>query len=103
MKIGYLLITSSRGMRAESGYWNRDRKQQKNRLPSRLSVKRGIVEQVVDDVKTEGSAKTFTLAGDLLARLKSWKQLTAISHDMVQARWKPAELRAERDFPARVW
>jgi hypothetical protein len=29
--------------------------------------------------------------------------LAAISHDMVQARWKPAELRAERDFPARVW
>jgi integrase len=48
-------------------------------LGSRLSVKRGIVEQVVDDVKTEGSAKTFTLAGDLLARLKSWKQLTQFS------------------------
>ncbi len=45
-------------------------------LGSRLSVKRGIVEQVVDDVKTEGSAKTFALAGDLFARLKSWKQLT---------------------------
>jgi acyl carrier protein len=29
--------------------------------------------------------------------------LAAISHDMVQARWRPAELRAERDFPARVW
>jgi integrase len=46
---------------------------------SRLSVKRGIVEQVVDDVKTEGSAKTFLLAGDLLNRLKSWKQLTEFS------------------------
>ena len=48
-------------------------------LGSRLSVTRGIVEQVVDDVKTEGSAKTFTLADDLLARLKSWKQLTQFS------------------------
>jgi integrase len=48
-------------------------------LGSRLSIRRGIVEQVVDDVKTEGSAKTFTLAGELLARLKTWKQLTEFS------------------------
>lgn len=40
----------------------------------RLSILRGIVEQIVDDVKTKGSAKTFTLVGDLLDRLKSWKQ-----------------------------
>jgi len=33
----------------------------------------------VDDVKTEGSAKTFNLAGDLLDRLKSWKQLSDFS------------------------
>ena len=45
-------------------------------LQSNVSIKRGIVEQIVDDVKTEGSAKTFMLAGELLARLKSWKQLT---------------------------
>jgi integrase len=32
------------------------------------------VEQIVDDVKTEGSAKTFNLAGELLERLKIWKQ-----------------------------
>ena len=43
-------------------------------LGSRLSVRRGIVEQIVDDVKTEGSARTFNLAGELLERLKSWKQ-----------------------------
>jgi integrase len=48
-------------------------------LGSRLNIKRGIVEQVVDDVKTEGSAKTFLLADDLLNRLKSWKQLTEFS------------------------
>ena len=48
-------------------------------LGSRLSVKRGIVEQVVDDVKTEGSAKTFPLASGLLGRLKSWKQLSQFS------------------------
>ena len=43
-------------------------------LGSKLSVKRGIVQQHVDECKTEGSAKTFVLAADLLARLKSWKQ-----------------------------
>jgi len=48
-------------------------------LGSRLSVKRGIVEQIVDDVKTEGSAKTFNLASDLLSRLKAWKQVTEFS------------------------
>ncbi len=31
----------------------------------------------MDDVKTEGSAKTFDLAGELLDRPKSWKQLSA--------------------------
>ena len=33
-------------------------------------------EQVVGDLKTEGSAKTVDLAGELLERLKSWKQLS---------------------------
>jgi integrase len=48
-------------------------------LGSRLSIRRGIVEQVVDDVKTEGSARTFEVAGELLDRLKSWKQLSEFS------------------------
>ncbi len=48
-------------------------------LGSRLSIRRGIVEQIVDDVKTEGSAKTFTLAGELLDRLKSCKQRSEFS------------------------
>ena len=48
-------------------------------LGSRLSIRRGIVEQIVDDVKTEGSAKTFVLAGELLDRLKSWKQVSQFS------------------------
>lgn len=42
-------------------------------LGSRLSIRRGIVEQVVGECKTEGSAKTFVLAPELLARLKAWK------------------------------
>jgi integrase len=48
-------------------------------LASRVSINRGIVEQVVDATKTEGSAKTVTLAADLLVRLKSWKQSAQFS------------------------
>jgi len=48
-------------------------------LGSRLSVRRGIVEQIVDTVKTEGSAKTFNLASELLDRLRSCKQLSEFS------------------------
>lgn len=48
-------------------------------LGSRLSIRRGIVEQIVDNVKTEGSAKTFALASELLDRLKSCKQLSEFS------------------------
>jgi len=45
-------------------------------LGSQMSIKRGIVEQIVDNVKTEASAKTFNLASELLDRLKSWKQIS---------------------------
>jgi integrase len=47
-----------------------------NWLESRVSIKRGIVERNVDEVKTTGSARTFTLAPELLNRLKSWKQVS---------------------------
>jgi integrase len=43
-------------------------------LESTLCVQRGIVEQVVADVKTEGSARTFSLTSEMLERLKSCKQ-----------------------------
>ena len=43
-------------------------------IGSRLSVRRGIVEQVVGDVKTEGSARTFAITAELLERLKTRKQ-----------------------------
>jgi integrase len=48
-------------------------------LGSTLSVKRGIVEQVVADVKTEGSARTFNLTSELLDRLKCCKQRSDFS------------------------
>jgi integrase len=48
-------------------------------LGSRLSVKRGIVNQQVSDVKTQGSARTFNLSTELLDRLNTWKQLSEFS------------------------
>jgi integrase len=48
-------------------------------LGARLSVRRGIVNQIVGDVKTQGSAKTFYLAGELMERLKIWKQSSEFS------------------------
>jgi len=48
-------------------------------LQSRISIRRGVVQQHVDDCKTEGSAKTFVLADDLLERLKAWKQVAQFS------------------------
>ena len=48
-------------------------------LGSRLSVRRGIVNQRVDDVKTEESARTFNLTPELLERLKSTKQRAVFS------------------------
>ena len=48
-------------------------------LDSQLSVRRGIVNQRVDDVKTEGSARTFSLTPELLERLKSAKRRAIFS------------------------
>jgi integrase len=48
-------------------------------LQSRVSIRRGIVQQHVDECKTEGSAKTFVLAENLIARLKTRKQNTRFS------------------------
>jgi integrase len=48
-------------------------------LQSRVSIRRGIVQRHVDESKTEGSAKTFVLAEDLLARLKAAKQASRFS------------------------
>ena len=44
-----------------------------------MSVWRGIVNQRVADVKTQGSARTFNLSAELLDRLKTWKQLSEFS------------------------
>jgi integrase len=44
-------------------------------LNGTLRVERGIVQQVVDDVKTDDSRKTLTISGNLLDMLKTWKQM----------------------------
>ena len=50
-----------------------------NWLDGTLRVERGIVQQVVDDVKTDDSRKTLTISADLLNVLKAWKQVTQFS------------------------
>ena len=46
-----------------------------------LRVERGIVEQNVDDVKTDESRKSLAIASELLERLKLWKQTTEFPTD----------------------
>ncbi len=48
-------------------------------LNGTLRVERGIVQQIVDDVKTDDSRRTLTIASDLLDVLKVWKQTTQFS------------------------
>ena len=43
-------------------------------LGARLSIRRGIVNQVVADVKTEGSARAFNLTPELVYRLTAMKR-----------------------------
>lgn len=48
-------------------------------LNSTLRIERGIVEQNVDDVKTDDSRRTLTVARELLEVLKAWKHTTQFS------------------------
>jgi integrase len=48
-------------------------------LNGTLRVERGIVQQIVDDVKTDDSRRTLTIASDLVDVLKVWKQATQFS------------------------
>jgi integrase len=51
-------------------------------LNAKLNVERGIVHQVVDDVKTPGSSRAMHIDAAMLEGLKDWKQLTHFSeHD----------------------
>jgi integrase len=48
-------------------------------LDSQINVRRGIVNQIVSDVKTEGSARAFTLTRDLLDHLNSLRRHSGFS------------------------
>jgi integrase len=48
-------------------------------LNGTLRIERGIVQQIVDDVKTDDSRRTLTISDDLLEVLKVWKQTTQFS------------------------
>lgn len=48
-------------------------------LNGTLRVERGIVQQIVDDVKTDDSRRTLTIANDLLNVMKVWRQATQFS------------------------
>ena len=48
-------------------------------LGKTLRIERGVVKQIVDDVKTNCSARTMAVADDLLEVLKQWKQTTQFS------------------------
>jgi eukaryotic-like serine/threonine-protein kinase len=48
-------------------------------LNGKLRIERSIVEQHVDDVKTDGSRRLLTVAAELIQRLQSWKQVTQFS------------------------
>ena len=50
-------------------------------LRSQIAIRRSIVQQHVDECKTEGSAKSIVVASELLDRLKAWKQVTQFSSD----------------------
>jgi integrase len=48
-------------------------------LNKTLRIERGVVKQIVDDVKTSQSARTMVIADELLDVLKVWKQTTQFS------------------------
>jgi len=50
-------------------------------LIGKISVKRGIVRQIVDDVKTDSSRKSLAIDKELLTVLQGWKQQTQFSAD----------------------
>jgi integrase len=48
-------------------------------LGAKLNIERGIVKQIVDDVKTDSSRKSLAIDQELLEVLRVWKQTTQFS------------------------
>ncbi len=64
-----LRISEAFGLRWEDVDW----------LGAQLHIRRGIVAQHVDDVKTDGSAKALSLTPELLERLKAHRQRSSFT------------------------
>jgi integrase len=72
-------------------------------LNSKLHVERGIVRQHVDEVKTAESHRHMSIHGDLLEKLKGWKQETQFSSPEDWFFASPTQLgRLPWSYP-RVW
>lgn len=50
-------------------------------LGAQITIRRSVVAQVVDAPKTQGSARSLSVANDLLQRLQTWKQATEFGGD----------------------
>jgi integrase len=50
-------------------------------LQSKLRIERGIVEQTIDDVKTDASRKSMNVDKELLERMMVWRQKTEFAQD----------------------
>jgi len=51
-----------------------------NWLEKTITIERGVVRQIVDDVKSRHSAKTMAIDGELLEVLKHWHRLPSSPH-----------------------
>jgi integrase len=72
-------------------------------LGKTIRIERGVVKQIVDDVKTNCSARTMCCADELLEVLKVWKQTTQFSapEDWIFA--SPAKLGRQPLSYTHVW
>jgi integrase len=72
-------------------------------LGGKLSIERGIVRQMVDDVKTIYSGRVMSIDADMLAVFKNWKQQTQFAADSDWIFASPAKLgRLPLSYP-HVW
>jgi integrase len=72
-------------------------------LGGKLSIERGIVRQMVDDVKTIYSGRAMSIDADMLAVFKNWRQQTQFAADSDWIFASPAKLgRLPLSYP-HVW
>ena len=72
-------------------------------LNKTISIERGVVKQVVDDVKSSYSARTMMVADDLRQVLKQWKQTTQFSSSEDWIFASPAKLGRQPLSYSHIW